>query len=48
MNQVAQLDLVVEDGRVVDHAFSLHAVTASSPRDEAVERALEPYAPRAR
>jgi len=44
MQALGQLDLTVISGRVVDHAFTRHAVEPSDPVDRNVERALSKYA----
>lgn len=43
MHQVAQIDLLVRDGRVVGRAFSLHAVRLSSVPQPDVRAILERY-----
>ncbi len=43
MHQIAQVDLFVRDGRVVERAFSLHAVRASSATHADVAAILEGY-----
>jgi 5'-nucleotidase/UDP-sugar diphosphatase len=43
MQALGQLDLTVAAGRVVEHAFTRHAVEPSDPVDRNVERALSKY-----
>jgi 2',3'-cyclic-nucleotide 2'-phosphodiesterase/3'-nucleotidase len=45
MHQIGQLDLLVKDGQVAAHAFSLHAVSLSSTKHADVAAVLERYVP---
>ena len=44
MHQIAEIDVFLRDGRVVDRAFSLHAVRTSSTKVPEVAAILERYA----